>query len=91
MRRHAAWRQRQNMLEPNKITYNMSAIQPPRAPRPNCGRPSIQPCPGAKISVCASGTKKNQDNTSAVAAGTRVSPAPRRQKLYPRYRPSNTW
>ena len=22
----------------------MSAIQPPRAPRPNCGRPSIQPC-----------------------------------------------
>src|SRR6185503_999185 len=69
----------------------MSASQPPLAPSPNCGSPSIQPSPGAKISVCASGTKKNHDNTSAVAAGTRVSPAPRRQKPAPQYRPSNTW
>ena len=57
----------------------MSASQPPRAPRPNCGNPSNQPAPGANTSVCASGTKKNQDNTSAVAAGTRVSPAPRNE------------
>src|SRR4051812_27383785 len=69
----------------------MSASQPPLAPSPNCGSPSTQPAPGAKISVCASGTKKNHDSTSAVAAGTRVSPAPRRQKPEPQYSPSKIW
>ena len=35
--------------------------------------PSTQPAPGAKIKVCASGTKKNHDNTSAVIAGTHLA------------------
>ena len=77
-RRQAPCLQRQNMLQPNNVQYVIKASHPPLAPSPYCGRPSTQPSPGAKINVCASGTNTNQDRHNAVAAGTCVSPAPRK-------------
>ena len=55
-----------------------SSRRPRRARSP--ARPSNQPWPGAKVSRCVSGRNSSVPQASTMSAGTRASPAPRRQK-----------
>src|SRR5256885_3999660 len=51
-----------------------------RSPQPNCGRKCTQPCRGANVKACASGTNSSSDTDSTSTAGILTSPAPRSEE-----------